>query len=160
MGKPRDQNSLSLSQSLYILTVISGSNFSHYLTSPPIPPCIFLEFYCPGICGSVLLSLLPPLSDYSLPTSSWAFPCMQSLKCQYATWIHFLKKGIYFLLCLRVYFSFPLKNYGKIYIHITFAILTICSIQFGGIQYANHVVRPMDAFLVPCCLSKTLSKTF
>ena len=27
------------------------------------------------------------------------------------------------------------------------------SVQFGGIQFAYHVVQPMDAFFVPCCFS-------
>ena len=88
----------SLSPRAYIfLTVISGSNFSRYLIHCPSRPAFYWNSV--ALASVVALFSFPPLiSDYSLPTSSWAFPCMQSLKYQQAAWIFFfLKQGIYFL---------------------------------------------------------------
>lgn len=87
--RPKCSFSFSLSPRAYIfLTVISGSNFSRYLIHCPSRPA----FYWNSVAlasGVALLSFPPLISDYSLPTSSWAFPCMQSLKYQQAAWIFF-----------------------------------------------------------------------
>ena len=87
----------SLSPRAYIfLTVISGSNFSRYLIHCPSRPAFYWNSV--ALASVVALFSLPPLiSDYSLPTSSWAFPCMQSLKYQQAAWIFFFFKARYIL---------------------------------------------------------------